>query len=374
MLDGHSPNELEVEKSGYHGYVVEVSDERVDFHAITVHHHEVTSLQLAEAVGKHPPDEFAVLRRLESLELDSVGAKEPVALHRDRPNQFFIIRGSVLYRFIADGLSFLWPEELISARTLKRLLNKDEDDIEFLIRDHHGERVLGDREQVRLSEPGLEHFLSRRVHHPIVIFVDGEEYSPPRREMTPNEIIRLAAEKDSVTNYLSQITSQGQVSYQGKGDTPIKLHNHERFQVIATGPTPVSDSQLRTGVDVFMEGLRTLSYEPRQVLDYPNCAMFDYKIETGSYAGQGVRLGFIVPTDFPMSPPSGPHVSPDIHPLNPADRTHPKGGISREQSAPFNEKAGGIWQYWSRLFPDWSKSKRNVAAYMGHIWKLWDSQ
>ena len=74
-----------------------------------------------------------------------------------------------------------------------------------------------------------------------------------------------------------------------------------------------------------------------------------------------------------MTPPSGPYVTPEIHSIN-TDGEHPKGRVHKDQARVFDAPTGASWQYWSRPFPGWAESKRSVAAYMSHIWKLWDSQ
>ena len=53
--------------------------------------------------------------------------------------------------------------------------------------------------------------------------------------MTPNEIIKGAANKDPGNHYLVQITKHERVSYQGKGNEPIRLKKGEKFQVVCTG-------------------------------------------------------------------------------------------------------------------------------------------
>jgi hypothetical protein len=76
--------------------------------------------------------------------------------------------------------------------------------------------------------------------HVIHFTVDGEPQETLERELTPNEILRKFAEKDPATHYLVQIQGNHRISYQGKGDDPIKMHEGMRFQVISTGSTPVS--------------------------------------------------------------------------------------------------------------------------------------
>jgi hypothetical protein len=85
------------------------------------------------------------------------------------------------------------------------------------------------------AEPGKD-----RAHE-IHFKVDGESFETTKRELTPNEIIKEFAKQDPATHYLVQIEGHHRESFQGKGDVPIKMHDGMKFQVISTGPTPVSD-------------------------------------------------------------------------------------------------------------------------------------
>jgi len=214
--------------------------------------------------------------------------------------------------------------------------------------------------------------LSKAEDHcpPIHIFVDGEDFTTDERQLTANQIITEYGKKDPATNYLVEIQGNHKVSFQGKGDELIKLHNNESFQIVSTGPTPVS---FNNGPMAFAEGLRTLGYDPQVLMSMPDHLIFDYPVEVGRCAGKMVRLGFIVPPDFPNITPSGPHVSPPIQAIHPSnDLPHPQGGV--HASPDFNKNAGGDWQYWSRPCKDWGQRKRTVAAYMAHIWRLWETQ
>ncbi|MFA5900531.1 MAG: hypothetical protein WC829_15635, partial [Hyphomicrobium sp.] len=114
--------------------------------------------------------------------------------------------------------------------------------------------------------------------------------------------------------------------------------------------------------------------QPTPLKGHDSHVVFDYVIETGPHAGKTFRLGLVVPVDFPMNAPTGPYLSPEVHPINAQSGPHPTAGIHKKQAKVFDAAAGGSWQYWSRPFPEWQNSKRTVAAYMSHIWKLWDSQ
>ena len=77
-------------------------------------------------------------------------------------------------------------------------------------------------------------------HHEIHFFLDGERHETHRREWTPNEIIREFGHADPATHYLVRIEGHRHISYKDKGHEPITLHDGERFQMVSTGPTPVS--------------------------------------------------------------------------------------------------------------------------------------
>jgi hypothetical protein len=83
-----------------------------------------------------------------------------------------------------------------------------------------------------------EHHVDQRQTH---FKVDGEPYTTLAKELTPNEIIKDFAGKDPASHYLVQIQGHEKISFEGRGEVPIKLHDGMRFQVISTGPTPVSD-------------------------------------------------------------------------------------------------------------------------------------
>jgi hypothetical protein len=77
-------------------------------------------------------------------------------------------------------------------------------------------------------------------HHEIHFFVDGEPFETDQRKWTPNEIIKTFGGKDPATNYLVRIEVHHRHSYQGKGNETIETHDGEKFQIVSTGPTPVS--------------------------------------------------------------------------------------------------------------------------------------
>ena len=112
----------------------------------------------------------------------------------------------------------------------------------------------------------------------------------------------------------------------------------------------------------FVAELRQLGYEAEELEG--NRVAFSYLVPGGRFVGQTIRLGFDVPPDFPMTPPSGPHVSPRLFPIQ-AGGTHPTGGV---HESPF----GAGWEYWSRPIQHWPQTKRTVRDLMAHVHHLFD--
>ena len=130
---------------------------------------------------------------------------------------------------------------------------------------------------------------------------------------------------------------------------------------------------MQTGVEVFVKGLRERGYQPQVLAGKADHVVIDYAVLSGKFAGKTFRHGFIVPADFGATPPSGIHVAALIHAFQ-SGGTHPTGGIHRDQARGFQEALGGDWQYWSRPPADWNAGKKNVAAFMSHVCRLWDTQ
>lgn len=207
----------------------------------------------------------------------------------------------------------------------------------------------------------------------IPFHVDGELEKTTQAVWTPNDIIRVFGDKDPAVHYLTQIQGPEKgTSYKDKGDVPITIRPGYHFQIVSLGATTVSDGRQLAGVEAFAHGLREMGYDPQVVPGQPNHLYFDYEVPVGKFAGTLVKLGFVVPDPFPVSgTPSGPHVSPRLIPMNPQGGAHPTHGV---HDSPFSTLLGGEWQYWSRPFPDWNSRKKTVAAYMSHIYRLWETQ
>ena len=71
------------------------------------------------------------------------------------------------------------------------------------------------------------------------VTVDGEPVEIPRKDMTPDTILRQAG-LDPAERYLIEIKGSKQFSYKGKGGDPINVHAHQTFITAFIGAVPVS--------------------------------------------------------------------------------------------------------------------------------------
>ena len=163
--------------------------------------------------------------------------------------------------------------------------------------------------------------------------------------------------------YLVEIRGRERISYEGRGHEEVHLHDGLKFIAIHIGPTPVSELPA-AGVARFVAELQNLGFAVQQGAD--GQVTFDYEVDMGKQAGRKVIIGVAVPPNFPLSPPSGIHVSPHVHRIQPTGQ-HPTGGIN---ASPF----GAGFQYWSRPFNDWGNTRRRVADYIAFVRQLWATQ
>lgn len=125
-----------------------------------------------------------------------------------------------------------------------------------------------------------------------------------------------------------------------------------------------------TGSEAFCAGLKALGYEPTTYEQQPGYVTFPFEVPCGRFSGETVTLGFVVPQDFPLTTPSGPHSTPALA-TDDGSSQPPRGGLHANHDQNFKVLTGVDWQYWSRPFSNRSSPKNPVATYMAFIKRLW---
>lgn len=111
----------------------------------------------------------------------------------------------------------------------------------------------------------------------------------------------------------------------------------------------------------FVSGLKELGYEPEKLSE--TRVAISYIPFEGKLKSQQLKVGFEVPSDFELTPPTGAHISPALLTVNESALTHPQ----KVAASPF----GNDWQYLSRPFQyrgkEWKDSVRTVNVYLQFI-------
>lgn len=171
-------------------FTAQIADETFAFQGFHFADRKVTGAQIAEAVGAHPVTDFVVLQQLETLELEALRPTELADLKKS--SRFFVIRGDATYNFVVDGVNMVWPQKAITGRNIKRLVGKDEDDIEVLLeREDQPDKVIGDDDQVRLSGDGVEKFKTRPAKVTITIIVEGTAHQWHKKKISFDQVVTL---------------------------------------------------------------------------------------------------------------------------------------------------------------------------------------
>lgn len=172
------------------GFTARIADENFNFRDFDFGDRKITGAQIAEAAGAHPVTDFVVLQQLDTLELEALRPTELADL--TKPNRFFVIRGDATYNFVVDGLNMVWPQKTITGRTIKRLVDKDDGDIELLLeREDQPDKLIGDEEEVRLAGDGVEKFKTRPAKVTITIIVEGTAHEWHKKKISYAEVVTL---------------------------------------------------------------------------------------------------------------------------------------------------------------------------------------
>jgi len=178
--------------SGHHQneFIAQIGNETFNFRDFSFDDRKVTGAQIAEAVGAHPLSDFVVLQQLESLELEALRPTELADLKKSA--RFFVIQGDVTYNFLVDGLNMVWPKKTITGKNIKRLVGKDDDETEVLLaREDRPDKVIGDDDEVRLADDGVEKLKTRPIRVAVTIIVEGTAHEWHKKKISYDEVVTL---------------------------------------------------------------------------------------------------------------------------------------------------------------------------------------
>ncbi|MGN8545415.1 multiubiquitin domain-containing protein [Bradyrhizobium sp. 13971] len=106
---------------------VQIGDANFDFAAVAFDDAKVTGAQVCMAAGRHPVEDYVVLRHLGTGELESLRPTETSDLDKNKISRFFVVEGGDTHRFFVEGLSMEWPRNKLIAAQIKFLAGAADD-------------------------------------------------------------------------------------------------------------------------------------------------------------------------------------------------------------------------------------------------------
>jgi hypothetical protein len=135
--------------------------------------------------------DYVVLQQLKTFELETIRPTELADLAI--PTCFFVIKGDGTDKFVVDGLSLEWPKKIVTGLTIKRLVGKDDDDIELVLeREDTPDKVIDDEDEVRIGDAGVEIFKTRPAHVALTIIVNTRKKEWTKKKISFEQLVKIA--------------------------------------------------------------------------------------------------------------------------------------------------------------------------------------
>jgi len=168
-----------------------IGDEHFKFLRVAFDDLKVTGAQVCMAAGRHPVEDYVVLRHLGTGELEALRPTETFDLDKNKVSRFFVIKGGDTHRFCVEGLAMEWPHKKLIASQIKFLAGASDDQALSLERPG-ADQLFDDDDEVAIGGGGVERFkLRQRKKTVTVIYGSDVEFELERRVYTTEELMTV---------------------------------------------------------------------------------------------------------------------------------------------------------------------------------------
>ena len=187
---------LDTESGRAHGgrtFKAQVGDHNFEFTTFTFDDAKVTGAQVCISTGRHPVEEYVVLRHLQTGELETLRPSETSDLDKNKVSRFFVVKGGDTHRFFVEGLAMEWPNKNLIAWQIKFLADAGND--QALTLERPGiDQVFDDDDEVDIGGGRVERFKLRHRKKTVTVIYGGDvEFELERRIYTTEELMTLFA-------------------------------------------------------------------------------------------------------------------------------------------------------------------------------------
>ncbi|WP_448044353.1 multiubiquitin domain-containing protein [Bradyrhizobium liaoningense] len=176
---------------GNRSFEAAIGDADFNFATVAFDDAKVTGAQLCMAAGRHPVEDYVVLRHLGTGELESLRPTETSDLDKNKISRFFVVEGGDTHRFFVEGLSMEWPRNKLIAWQIKFLAGAGDDQALSLERPGV-DQVFDNDDEVDIGGGGVERFKLRHRKKTVTVIYGGDvEFELERRIYTTEELMAV---------------------------------------------------------------------------------------------------------------------------------------------------------------------------------------
>jgi hypothetical protein len=170
-------------------FEAEIGDNKFEFHKVAFDDAKVTGAQVCMAAGRHPVEDYVLLRHLATGELETLRPTETSDLDRNKVSRFFVFKGGDTHRFFVERLAMEWPHAKLIASQIKFLAGAGDD--QSLSLERPGvDQDFDDDDDVDIGGGGVERFKLRYRKKTVTVIYGGDaEFELERRVYTTEELM-----------------------------------------------------------------------------------------------------------------------------------------------------------------------------------------
>ena len=172
-------------------FETQIGNDNFDFLMVAFDDAKVTGAQICMAAGRHPVEDYVVLRHLGTGELETLRPTETSDLDKNKVGRFFVVKGGDTHRFFVEGLAMEWPHSKLIASQIKFLAGASDDQALSLERPGV-DQVYDDDDEVDIGGGGVERFKLRHQKKTVTVIYGGDvEFELERRVYTTEQLMTV---------------------------------------------------------------------------------------------------------------------------------------------------------------------------------------
>ena len=183
------------------------TQEDLEFRPLTVADPVPLGRQILEAAGLKPEAGYSLFGILPSGDFEDVRLDEPFDLRQKGTERFVAFFTDRTFKLTLNDARIEWGKPVMSGKVLYRLTKLGSDEAVFLEVRGGEDRLIDPEEQIDLTNPGIERFITAKKASPVFeIIVNSRRKTVPDRTVTFKQIVQLAFPGEHAANVVFSMT------------------------------------------------------------------------------------------------------------------------------------------------------------------------